>query len=113
MRQERIMFVIIFYVPKVNVEEVKQALFNVGAGTIGDYDSCAWQCLGTGQFQPLLGSQPHIGKLNEVEFVDEFRVEMVCRAENVRAAINALIAAHPYEEPAYHILQTLNLDELP
>ncbi|MFT5808638.1 MAG: hypothetical protein ACI9LG_002955, partial [Moritella dasanensis] len=42
------MFVIIFYVPQVNAETVKQALFNAGAGSIGDYDSCAWQCLGTG-----------------------------------------------------------------
>jgi hypothetical protein len=107
------MFVIIFYVPKENVEEVKQALFKVGAGTIGDYARCAWQCLGTGQFKPLLGSKPHIGTLEEVEFVDEFRVEMVCRADNVRAAVNALIFADPYEEPAYHILQTLNFDELP
>jgi len=107
------MFVIIFYVPQENVEDVKQALFKVGAGTIGDYASCAWQCLGTGQFKPLLGSQPHIGTLNEIEFVDEFRVEMVCSADNVRAAIHALIAAHPYEEPAYHILKTLNVDDLP
>lgn len=107
------MFVIIFYVPQVNAEEVKQAVFEAGAGTIGDYDSCAWQCLGTGQFKPLLGSQPHIGTLGEVELVEEFRVEMVCCADNVRAAINALISAHPYEEPAYHILKTLNINDLP
>jgi len=107
------MFVVIFYVPKESVEEVKQALFNVGAGTIGDYDSCAWQCLGTGQFRPLLGSQPHIGSLDKIELVDEFRVEMVCTAGNIRAAVNALISAHPYEEPAYHILQTLRIDDLP
>jgi len=107
------MFVIIFYVPQQNVEDVKQALFKAGAGTIGDYARCAWQCLGTGQFKPLLGSEPHIGTLNEIEFVDEFRVEMVCSTSNVRAAINALISAHPYEEPAYHILQTLNINDLP
>ena len=107
------MFVIIFYVPQENAEDVKQALFKAGAGTIGDYDCCAWQCLGTGQFKPLQGSKPHIGTINEIELVDEFRVEMVCSAENVRAAVNALIAAHPYEEPAYHILQTFSLDDLP
>lgn len=107
------MFVIIFYVPKMNAEAVKQALFKVGAGTIGDYDSCAWQCLGTGQFKPLVGSQPHIGQLNQIELVDEFRVEVVCTAENVRAAITALVASHPYEEPAYHIVKTLSPDELP
>jgi hypothetical protein len=107
------MFVIIFYVPQVNAETVKQALFNAGAGSIGDYDSCAWQCLGTGQFKPLQGSQPHIGTLDEITLVDEFRVEIVCRTENLRAAINALKSAHPYEEPAYHILQTVNLDDFP
>lgn len=107
------MFVIVFYVPQEHVQTVKEALFKAGAGTIGDYDSCAWQCLGTGQFKPLQGSRPHIGKLDEIELVDEFRVEMVCGAENIRAAITALISAHPYEEPAYHILQTFNLDDLP
>lgn len=107
------MYVIIFYVPQKNVDEVKQSIFNAGAGSIGDYDSCAWQCLGTGQFRPLLGSQPHIGKLGELELVDEFRVEMVCSSENIRAAVNALITAHPYEEPAYHVMKTLTLNDLP
>lgn len=107
------MYIIIFYVPEENVQAVKQALFEAGAGGIGDYDSCAWQCLGTGQFRPLLGSQPHIGSLGEIELVSEFRVEMVCTAENIRAAVNALISAHPYEEPAYHILETLSVNDLP
>jgi len=106
------MFVIIFYVPIENTDAVKNALFGVGAGAIGDYSSCAWQCLGVGQFKPLLGSQPHIGTLNEIALVDEHRVEMVCSAKNLRAAISALIAAHPYEEPAYHILQTFSIDDV-
>ena len=52
------MYSLCFYVPESHVEEVKQALFDAGAGRIGDYGSCAWQVLGTGQFQPMEGSEP-------------------------------------------------------
>jgi hypothetical protein len=47
------MYQLIFYVPETHCESVKSALFKVGAGKVGDYDQCAWQVLGTGQFIPL------------------------------------------------------------
>lgn len=90
-----------FYVPETHVEEVKQAVFEAGAGRIGDYDCCAWQVAGEGQFRPLAGSNPFIGQQGEIERVREFRVEMICREEKLDDAIAALHAAHPYEEPAY------------
>ena len=100
-----------FYVPASHLEEVKEAVFAVGAGRIGDYDSCCWQTKGTGQFRPLQGSTPYIGQSGIVERVDEYRVELVCADHRVKAAVAALVAAHPYEEPAWDLVRLVT--ELP
>ncbi|WP_096087236.1 YqfO family protein [Agaribacterium haliotis] len=92
-----------FYVPEDALETVKAALFNAGAGRIGDYEHCCWQTLGTGQFRPLAGAQPHLGELGKLEKVDEWRVELVCADSEVKAVMAALKQTHPYEEPAYDL----------
>ncbi|WGL17740.1 YqfO family protein [Microbulbifer bruguierae] len=97
------MFKLCVYIPESHLEPVKQALFAAGAGRIGDYDSCCWQVLGTGQFRPLDGSQPFIGQHGEVEQVAEYRVETVCADEVVDAVLAAMRSAHPYEEPAFDL----------
>ncbi len=99
------MFKICVYVPEKSVETVKQALFNAGAGRIGNYDSCCWQTEGTGQFRPLAGSNPAIGSQGEVEFVREVKLELVCEDELVTGAVRALRDSHPYEEPAFDVWQ--------
>jgi hypothetical protein len=93
-----------FYVPESHLEQVKSAVFNTGAGRIGNYDSCCWQVLGQGQFRPLPGSKPFLGRQDEVERVAEYRVEMVCESQCLRAAVAALLDAHPYEEPAWDVV---------
>jgi hypothetical protein len=103
------MYKLVFYVPKENTEEVKSAVFATGAGKIGNYDSCCWQVLGKGQFRPLKGSQPAIGQEDQIEYVEEFRVELVCENHLIQEAVNALKIAHPYEEPAYDVWQLLDL----
>ncbi len=100
---------IIVYVPTSHCEAVKQALFNAGAGHYGLYDRCCWQTLGRGQFRPLAGSSPNLGKPGETEAIDEYRVEMICRKEKLEKAVESLKRAHPYEVPAYHILKLENL----
>ena len=97
------MFKICVYVPENSVERVKQALFETGAGQIGNYDSCCWQTAGTGQFRPLEGSNPAIGSVNEVEYVPEVKVELVCADDLVQQAILAIKESHPYEEPAFDV----------
>lgn len=97
------MYKMCYFVPETHVEQTKQALFDAGAGRIGDYDCCAWQCLGKGQFRPLAGSDPFLGKAGEIEAVDEYKVELVCADELIRDALAALKRAHPYEEPAYEV----------
>lgn len=95
------MYKLVFYVPESHLEQVKSAVFEAGAGRIGDYDCCAWQTLGQGQFRPLAGSRPFLGSQGEVETVAEYKVEMVCAGNCIAEAVRALCAAHPYEEPAY------------
>lgn len=97
------MYKLCFFVPEANLDAVKAAVFDTGAGRIGDYDQCCWQVLGEGQFRPLAGSQPHIGKQNQVATVAEYKVEMVCSDAVIKAAVDALKQAHPYEEPAYEV----------
>jgi len=92
-----------FYVPVEHVEAVKNAVFEAGAGHIGNYDRCSFQVRGQGQFRPRAGSNPYLGRQDQVELVDEFRVEMVCAGTHLKAALAALRRAHPYEEPAIDV----------
>ncbi len=103
------MYKLCVFIPESHLETVKQAIFATGAGRIGDYDSCSWQTLGQGQFRPLLGSQPFIGQQGQVEMVAEWKVELVCDDVLIAAAITAMKAAHPYEEPAYDVWQLADL----
>ena len=91
------------YIPESHLEIVKNALFDAGAGRFKNYDHCCWQTKGQGQFRSLSGSNPHIGQQNEVTFVEEFLVELVCDDDCLEAALTALYKAHPYEEPAYEV----------
>lgn len=95
-----------FYVPEQQLQQVKQAMFDAGAGKIGDYDSCAWQILGQGQYRPCAGSSPFRGELGSLEELNEYKVEMVCAEEFVTEAIRALKESHPYEEVAYSVIRT-------
>lgn len=99
------MYKFCFFVPESHLEAVKQAVFVAGAGRIGSYDHCCWQVEGVGQFRALDGSQPFIGSLGQVEKVKEYKVEMVCDEAFIQQSISALLAAHPYETPAYEVYQ--------
>lgn len=99
------MYKITVYIPVTHTESVKQALFAAGAGKIGAYDCCAYQTLGQGQFRPLAGSRPFLGEQDKIEQVDEYRVEVICADDCIKAAIIALKQAHPYEEPAYDVIK--------
>lgn len=101
------MLSLIFYVPDSHLEKVKTAIFAAGAGRIGNYDQCCWQTIGQGQFRPLAGSDPHLGKAGRLESVDEWKVEVVCEADRIETVVSALKQAHPYETPAYLVLKPL------
>ncbi len=103
------MYKLAFYVPLEDAEAVKAAVFATGAGRIGDYEACCFQTAGTGQFRPLAGADPHIGRVGDLARVEELKVELVCDDALIREAVAALRAAHPYEEPAFDVwkLETL------
>ena len=99
------MYMLFFLVPETHLDCVKNAIFSTGAGQIGGYQHCAWQTLGRGQFMPLYGSNAFIGEINQLETVPEYKVEIACQKAHIKPAIEALKQAHPYETPAYHVIQ--------
>ena len=103
------MYKLCFFIPEAQVEKVKQALFDNGAGRIGQYDQCSWQTLGEGQFRPLKGSNPFLGEKNQTERVEEYKVEMVCCDDDIESVVDELKNTHPYEEPAYEVYPMANL----
>ena len=106
------MYKLIFFVPDSHVERVKEAIFSAGAGQLGDYESCSWQVLGTGQFKPVSGAAPFIGEIDSLSRVEEWRVETLCSAAKVKAVVAALKQSHPYEEVAFELVQIVDPDLL-
>lgn len=93
------------YVPGKFVEQVKQAVFDAGAGSLGNYEGCAFTLPGQGQFVPQQGAEPFLGQVGAVELVDEVKLEFVALAACRSKVLAALLAAHPYEQPAYTITE--------
>jgi hypothetical protein len=96
---------IFVYVDPEHAEALKEAMFAAGAGRIGAYSGCAWQCEGTGQFRPGTDARPFIGSVGGDERVRELRIEMLCSGKCLDGVLAALRAAHPYEEPAFGVLR--------
>lgn len=96
------------YVPRSHVEIVRRALFEAGAGAIGNYDECSYNTAGYGTFRGLEGSNPSIGEQGQQERVEETKIELVYPAHKERAILVAMYASHPYEEVAHHIFTTEN-----
>jgi dinuclear metal center YbgI/SA1388 family protein len=93
------------YVPVADADRVRQALGDAGAGVIGAYDHASFSTPGEGRFRPLAGANPTIGEVGRLEVVDEVRVECVLARAARPQVIAALLAAHPYDEPAYDVLE--------
>lgn len=93
-------------VPSSDATTVKNAVFEAGAGTVGDYTEASFEFDVTGQFRPSDAATPHIGSHGELEKVDELRVEFVAPRRVREAVRGALLKAHPYEEPAYDVVET-------
>ncbi len=96
-------FKIVTFVPTAAVEAVRVAMAAAGAGRIGGYDSCATESPVTGIFRGGEGTDPVVGERGRLERVEEIRLEMVCGTGALAAAIEALRAAHPYEEPPIEV----------
>ena len=99
---------IIVTVPKDNLEEVRNAMCNAGAGVIGNYSFCTTTTKSIGTFIPNDGANPYIGEWNKLEFVEEEKLEVVCDINNVKRVISKLREVHPYEEPAIDIIPLID-----
>ena len=96
---------LVVFVPESALEAVRNALFEAGAGRIGDYERCSWYTAGTGTFLGGEDADPSIGERGREERVPELRLETVFPAERQREVVAALRAAHPYEEPAFDVYE--------
>ena len=94
--------------PPSHKEEVKTALFEMGAGKFKNYDSCSFESEGWGQFRPIDGANPFLGNLNKLEKLREFKVEMICEDDLIHEAVRVLKATHPYEEVAFEVYKIEN-----
>lgn len=106
-RQEKLVKVVVF-VPWEFEEQVRQAMCVNGAGWIGNYSDCTFALAGKGTFRPLEGTNPFIGKLGELEQVEEIRLETIVREQDLGRVLKAMLKVHPYEEVAYDLYPLLN-----
>jgi len=100
---------LVWFVPREALETTRDAVFAAGGGRIGDYERCSWYTAGTGTFFGGVGTDPSIGQAGREERVAELRVETVVAKDNLRVVIDALVAAHPYEEVAYDVYPLVEL----
>jgi dinuclear metal center YbgI/SA1388 family protein len=96
---------LVVFAPVDAAETVRAAITGAGAGAVGAYDSCTFTSAGEGRFRPLEGADPAIGGVGELEVVHEVRIESVYPRPLRRAVVEALRAAHPYEEPAFDLVE--------
>ncbi|MEJ7742048.1 MAG: Nif3-like dinuclear metal center hexameric protein [Nocardioidaceae bacterium] len=96
---------IVTFVPSEDAQRLVDALAATGAGSIGAYDRCAFLSAGQGTFRPSEQAHPTVGSPGQVETVSETRVEMVLPRARREAVLAALRTSHPYEEPAFDLLE--------
>ncbi|WP_119343706.1 NGG1p interacting factor NIF3 [Facilibium subflavum] len=95
------MYQLVYYVPGSHLAITKEKLFEIGAGNDGQYCCCAWQTKGQGQFLPQGDAKPYIGQNNEINYVEEYKVELLVSDNLIEKAIAILQEHHPYETPAF------------
>lgn len=103
---------IVVSVPAMHLHAVLEAMANAGAGVVGNYTHVSYRSVGTGRFKPNDEANPAVGANDQVNEVEEYRIETVCMRENVKAVCKAIRAAHPYEEPLLYLFPLLDEDDL-
>lgn len=94
---------LVTFIPAGAAETVKNAVFEAGAGNIGNYDYCGFHVQGTGSFRGNEKSNPYVGKKGQLHYEDEIRFETIFPAWKQHRVIDALLHSHPYEEVAFDI----------
>lgn len=97
------LFKLVTFVPAEAVDAVRVALSEAGAGVIGNYARCSFQCPGVGTFEPMPGAEPYSGEVGRLSHEPELRLEMLVDEPHLHDSISALLEAHPYDEVAYDV----------
>jgi dinuclear metal center YbgI/SA1388 family protein len=99
---------VVTFAPNSEADKVRVAMFEAGAGNIGNYDSCSYSIEGKGTFRAEKGANPFVGKVGELHFEPEIRIEVIVPKAKLSKVIREMISSHPYEEVAYDIYPLLN-----
>ena len=103
---------IVVFVPLTHTNNIRAVAGKAGAGVIGNYSYCSFSSRGKGRFKPNEKAKPHIGNINQLEEVEEERIEFTCAKEKAKRVIDAIKKAHPYEEIALDIYALLTEKDL-
>jgi dinuclear metal center YbgI/SA1388 family protein len=96
------------FCPVEHADKVRQAMFDAGAGRIGNYDSCSFNQNGQGTFRASDKANPFVGEKNTVHVESETRIEVIFPQVLEKKIVEALLASHPYEEVAYDLYSLRN-----
>jgi hypothetical protein len=96
------------FIPKDHIDLLLDALSEVGAGEIGNYDHCSSISSVRGTWRPLPGASPYDGEVGHLSSATEAKVEVNCRRERIPAALQAIRRIHPYEEPVINVIPLAN-----
>jgi dinuclear metal center YbgI/SA1388 family protein len=109
---EKKLIKLVTYIPESHLDKVRNAIFDAGAGSVGNYDRCGFTVDGTGSFRGNEQTNPFVGKSGEMTFEKEVRFETVFYSHLKEKMIRTLIENHPYEEVAYDLysLENRNID---
>ena len=102
---------LVIYSPKKETEQVERAMFEAGAGQIGNYSECSFLTNGTGSFTPNSLANPHSGNANQRSIVNENKIEVLVESWKLNQVLQAAKNAHPYEEVAYDVIQLENFHQ--
>lgn len=102
------MYKLIVFVPVESIDKFKDELFKAGAGRLGEYSHCCFETKGIGQFMPLTGSNPTVGQQYKIERVEEIKFETIVEKKSIENVLTTLYQAHPYEEPAFDLIELAN-----
>src|SRR5882762_6188839 len=108
--KESILKKLFTFVPPAHAEPVRDAIFKAGGGHIGNYSEASFNSAGTGTFKAGEGANPFVGKQGERHTENELKIEVIFPAWLQQSMVKSLIAAHPYEEPAYDVVELANED---
>lgn len=99
---------LVVFVPQNDTQQVSEAMFDAGAGSIGNYDKCSFRSKGQGSFRAREGTNPYVGEKGEFHLEDEDRLEVVVESHKLSKVVSVMKEAHPYEEVAYDVFDLQN-----